>query len=893
MLSGRKEFFAEKKVGDVFMKVFKKILFITLIAVFVLTLAACGNNKKKPDTPITPGERTGTDLTPDSIAQLRSLIDYSSRQSYYEKGGITFSGNTYAGQNCDAQITKLQARITQKQSDVNNWKTISSAVKIFAKSTPEGLLTAMAKAALSYDEMSRVVEYLYGSAENPDLDSYLKENEDGTWSNTFTGKTTTWRNVLRDDGKIFNEGWSLFDDWDMYDRLKDYAKSNQLKKAKDGTDNNKAARENAEDNASWQYRSILKKVYTQVQLDGDAAARLATYMLEYAIKIVEEQPNSGKVENALNQTGNGFATYCKKVPVRENGDDPFTGLGDYETLSYLLAFNSYYHKSEGLKNCVKLYGYYYDYNKTYYFETLADEDTYAKQLKYERQDTYSSEEWLEYVAIQRNNYVKAYRYTEDIYRLFYTIHFDFQQEIESFDDSVYEVENVIRDVNALAYTSTAIKKANTTYTKEMRLAIQKTTALNGLAGQLAMSDWTWCYGGNRDAMLAYNDANTLYENGKASDDTEAEYHGKFQYEKEQLKMTQYLLQHMTEMEKAGALYYNVYAYSASMVKSMQTDIKNIVYIRDGVEKGEKYTSISKEVLDRNSDSESNEYAKGKITVLYYQTYDSWERTGVTGLANNATGQNWPKIQEEIAFALNYNYDGMQIKSGEGEWKKKCERLEDLVVMRKWSCCEQLVHEADPTQCKPGARHGVYNTDGTAAKKDYDTSHAISLFAKNYENVILHIAGNAKFSFQKPESGFQTNDQQNKSWTAGYYGTFSELYKSTMTVGVQMKWAETKALTLSTGDSFVQTIKGDDKGWWEGKTGTPGAKDGTDNDTKFPYDAAADIRTEDYGSKVNYAYTYTFKNWYLDKECKYEFDENDDIEVNLNIYAGYNVSKSAQ
>ncbi|MBR1624561.1 MAG: hypothetical protein IJ676_02340 [Clostridia bacterium] len=55
-----------------------------------------------------------------------------------------------------------------------------------------------------------------------------------------------------------------------------------------------------------------------------------------------------------------------------------------------------------------------------------------------------------------------------------------------------------------------------------------------------------------------------------------------------------------------------------------------------------------------------------------------------------------------------------------------------------------------------------------------------------------------------------------------------------------------------------------------------------------------MKTERYnGSPITYAYTYKFTQWYLDKECKYEFDENDEVGVNLNVYAGYNVTKTRQ
>ena len=873
------------------MKVFKKILIAALIVLFVFALVACGksnNTNKNNNNNNNNNNQSGTTLTPNDIVKLKSLVDYGGKQNYYEKTKVTFSGNMYAGQDCSTELVKLQFRINEKKDDVEAWDATSSAVKIFVLSTPEGLMERMANAALTFEEMRRVVEYIYGTVADANVGKYLKKNDDGSWDtqSIFTGKTTLWRAQLNDEGKAFNTGWSIFDDWELYDRLKEYAGSNALKKPNQDSktaDVNKTARENAEDNASWQYRSILKKIYEEVKLDGDAAARLATYMLDYAVSLVETK-SGGKANDALDGSNKKFAEYCKNVVKKENNDKPMDGLGDYETLSYLLSFNQYYHEDNGLKNCVALYGYYYDYNKTYYFETLKDEETYAKQLKYERQDIYEPDEWLEYVSIQRNNYAKAYRYDEDIYRPFYTKHLAFQGIIESKDYSVYDMDRVA--------TARQMTKLSTTYTKEMGHAIEKTGSINGLAGQLAFSDWTWCYGGNREAMLAYNSANTKYENGKNSEDSEAEYEGKFDYEIEQLKMTDYLLEKMTDNEKAGALYYNVYAYSASMVKNMQEDIKKIVYIDKGVEKGSEYTSIASDVAA----SESNNYAMGKITVLYGQAYDSWTSVNVTEKAKGASNQSWGEMRTEVKFAIDYDYENnISFKNNKGHYEQICERLEDLVVVRKWSCCEQKVHETDPTKCGPN--HGVYNKDGTSATKDYDENHKISLFVKNYEKVILHITGQAKLSFQTPEKGFQTVEDKARTWTAGYRtddNSFYALYTVTKTSGTRMTWKEDKTITIKTGNSFITEVDGEDKDWWVGKTGSSGAKEGNDKVTKFPTDAAADVKQEDYGgTKVNYAYSYTFKNWYLDKECRYEFDENDDVDIDLIVYAGYEVKKTKQ
>ena len=169
------------------MKGIKRILFIILIIFFALSVAACTDNSGKNNNGGGGNTtNTGNDLKPSDIKQLADLTNYGSKQASYEKTPVAFDANakTYAGSSCAEQIEKLSTRINEKKEDVINGDSTSSFVKIFAMSTAEGLLERMAKAALSFDEMNRVVEYLYGSAENPDLNKYLEETDNG-WAGIF------------------------------------------------------------------------------------------------------------------------------------------------------------------------------------------------------------------------------------------------------------------------------------------------------------------------------------------------------------------------------------------------------------------------------------------------------------------------------------------------------------------------------------------------------------------------------------------------------------------------------------------------------------------------------------------------------------------------------------
>ncbi len=842
-----------------------------LVVLMTVSFAACNlfGSKDDPATKSDDNNSTTNDdktYKPSDVKILKDLDNYAKKSSDYGPAATSFdaSGKKYAGQDCTEEYSLLKNRIDDKHQDVLDGESTSAAVKIFALSTPEGLLQRMADAALTFAEMQRVVAYLAGE-EDADVGSFIVD--DNGWKGSMTGANLVKWTEAGLQGKDPNDGWSLFDDWELYERLKDYAddKDNGLKRSSDDKLNDITAQDTAADNASWQYRSILEKVYTQVQLDGAPAARLATHMLDYAIAIVEEQ--SGPISAAADDSAHtaDFTVYCRtKAPQ----NDPFGGLGDYDVLVYLLSFYDLYKVNpfetlDGLQSAVRLYGYYYNYNKTYYFGALADRPTYTKQLYYEKLDTYTDDEWADYVTIQRSNYINTYRYKSSFYTLFYTDHFGFQTKVENNELMVYGIAQPV---------------SSTSYTAEMKLAIDE--QFKGIDGQLAMSDWMWCYGGSKSNMTAYNNANTDYQKGRISKNTEEKYKGQFNYEFEELKIVDYLLDNMTSAELSGALYYNCYAYSGSMIQSMQNYLKNIKYVEDKMEEGATYTKIADEVKKGDEDK----YAMEKLTVLEQQAFNDWTEARVKESAKNAKDQSWTKMSEEIKGAKSYDYNKVKATTNKGEWEHKCEVLEDRVVAKTWSCCNQRVSEADVSQCDYSH---VQNADGTVATKEYSLNCTISKFVSDYESILYYIAGQANVEFDIPgKTAYQTSKDGGQTFTTGYYGTIAELRTAASSV---LAYTKDNTFTISAGATFEEEILDkdeEDSGWWE-ENKAPGNKDA---DYKF------DPKTyeEQYsGSKKSYTYTYDFTGWYLDKDCKFIFDPEDDVDFDIIVYAGYNITKSGK
>lgn len=728
-----------------------------------------------------PGPGPGNKvLTPADISKLAPLTNYRMESKYYSPNAVTYADYS-------AEKTKLENRIESKKADALLPDT-SSVIKIFAASDAEQIILAMGEAALPTAKMTKTVDYLAGE-EAVSEDAIDDKVASGTWSLT--------------------PNWSFFDDWSYYEKLQDRADTNT------STDTDK-------DNVKRQYRNIAGKIFS-IGMSGDEFGRVATYELKYALTVVAKMAGN-------NPIGSGqFDNYCKNYL-------------DYDTLVYLKAFDKYYDGGAGLPACVALYGYYYDYNHTNY-NAVSDAD-FEKELIYSHYTTYTDAEWLEYVAIQRNNYINAYRYTDAFYSDLYSKHFSFQQKKEDFEYEVYD----FAVYNSLKYT------------QEMHNAILG----NGLQGQLNMSDWMWCYSGKEDVMKSYNQANTKYENGKKGS-SEAENEGKFYYDIEQLKMVNYLLTNMTGLNLSGALRYQIYSYSGSMVQSISNNEKDVSLINANKKVPSDVTSVIEPLVGEDA----KDYAKGKVRAIITQMKASYEIVGVNGKITKSANESWSSMQKEINDALIYDYTSLS------SWEDKVKRLEDLVIKKKYDCGVGL-----DDICPLGNGHAE-------CVEVYDTEHTISQFVSNYEQILKHVGGKVALSFQQHKKA--TTDKKNNyttsDWSDVLPKTYTCGYNSTSPVTTDMLkgivYYEEKEITIGSGKVFKDDVLNADKEqreWWASASSSPIKESSTVSERNESQQSAT------------FTYVYTFSGWYLDQNLVYKFDPNDKINCDLILYVGYNVTK---
>lgn len=782
------------------MKVAKVVLSVLIVAAVVFGMVACTD--KTGGGPGGDPNKSGTTLTPSSITYLKDITNYGQESRYYAAAAVTYADTT-------EETKKLQARIDEKKADLESGEDTSSVTKIFANSTAGGIINTMSKAALPADKMTKTIDYLAGekTVEASEIDAKVEEAINGNFTST--------------------EGWSFFDDWTYYEKLQDRAD------ASGSTDND-------QDNVKRQYRNILGKVFA-IGMSGDEFGRLATHMLAYATDVVESADMAGATLT-VDGTLNAFDTYCQ-----ENLD--------YETLVYLRAFNDYYKmdgSGAGLSDCVELYGYYYEYNKTNY-DSQSDED-FEKQLTYSHMTTYTDSEWEDYVRIQRTSYTSAYRYSNSFYNTFYNKHFSFQEKVENHELTVYGMS----------------KWQNKSYTEEMRNAVRN----NGMDGQLNFTDWLWCYSGDSTVMKEYNQANTAYQNGKNGSDEQAK-EGEFRYNMEQLKMINYILTNMTATDLGRTLRFQVYSYSGEVVSSATSYQKDAILVSVGKEEPADVTSLEEGLPAEDEVA----YVQGKIGAILTQLRNTYTSANVDEKANSASSQPWKAMQGEVQTAIDYDYNSL------GTWAAKVQRMEDLVVKRRYSCGAAI-----DEPCKLTPKQGHVN-----CTKEYDETHNISKFVMNYETVLMYMAGQARILFQSTVEGDNTEKNNYKitkyldaelpaTWEPGYNSdrTFIDLTKVSYDSNADKDNALSREITISSGKTFAEAIENasdKDKGWWKNSLGKIEKK-------------PANIEEEYSGNRKSvFKYEYKFKKWYLDAELKYEFNENDKISFDLKLYAGYSVTKT--
>lgn len=738
---------------------FKRVLFILVIIVLSMALFACnfGGKNNKNETP-----------TQDGVPILPDLTDYSADTKYYNVLAVTYSDTGH-------QEALLRARIDERK----NKDDLSVPLKIFVESEPSEIILAMGRAALNYDKMDKTVNYLAGvENENINLDDDIVNS--GVWNK--------------------GEGWSFFDDWDYYEKLRDKA------------DNSSNDRDS--DNAMRQRRKIMKKIY-EIGLSGDEFGRLIYEEMRYIVPLTENDMFLG---HNSKQGVTIYDTYDAYVKAELSHD----------ALVYFKAYKQF--STDKKSSVVQLYGYYYDFNKKSYEST--DDETFEKELAYSHKETFTNKEWLDYLDIQRNHYVKAYRYSSEFYKKFYDAHFKFQDLIETFDIEVYQMGTAFPNSPDLKYTT------------QLKRGMEY-----GFAQQLKLSDHLYIYSKDEDAMIKYNEANSNYELAKKGGSKPDKDEKEFLYNMEQLKVVDYVLNKMSDSELTGVLRYQIMTYSGDMIKNVQSEKKDNVL--DQIE----YNGL----VPGGTEAVKLAETIGRRSAIIAQIRNNHQNADPENQLTTANDAPWKGMRVEINDTLKHDYS----KYENGSAKK--EAFEDLLIKREW------VYNGTSYAKEEDLPDGA-----VAAKKEYDTNHMISRFLNAHEVVMRHMAGQVEVqTYAKPSKGSNPTTYTLQEYSSGTYicgiggnmpdGVTPQSYVNTF-----------ESYSFKVGKTMEESMEEEDK----------------PNFLSINIDKAeiviADEEEHDSQTTRRRKFTYVLVGWYIDSELKYEVDISEKVKYDLVYYPGYKV-----
>lgn len=750
----------------------KKVLFVFFILILLMGLVSCDFGGPGDDNG--NGQKKDADLKP---KPLDDLTDYGSEARYYNVTKVTYSDTS-------RQEALLRSRIEEKSQE--DYYDLSVPLRIFVESDPGDIIETMSLAALSYDKMTKTVEYLAGqTAESPDIDSIVASGE---WENDMT--------------------WCFFDDWDYYEALRDRA--------------DESSEDKDSDNVLRQRRKMMKQIYS-IGLSGDEFGRLVYEMLTYALEITESM-------HTQKAAGLGYDEWAKRDL-------------SYDALVYLKSFRQFAGieplNKAGKSAAVKLYGYYYDYNKAVH--NAMDDETFEDELMFSHMKKFSHSQFEEYLEIQRNNYAKAYRYSAEFYRKFYNVHFQFQTLMENYDIEVYGIGPATDDEQLR-------------YTTEMKAGMEA-----GFSQQLTLTDWLYVYSLKDQLMKDYNLANTQYQNVKNSGSEHVRNEKEFLLNIERLKIVDYIMENMSNTELSGVLKYQIKSYSGDMLRNIQSEKKEVVL-----------EIVDREALDPLAGDyddllKASQIKEGRTNAIIAQLIRNYSEAGIQSQFTSANSAPWKNMHTEIKAALEHDYN----QYANGTAKK--EALENMLIKKKWSC-----GGVDESDCRLGDGHAT-------CIEEYDESHNISRFLADHESVLLYSVGQVKVELAgAPQGGGEVTYNKLKDHPSGTYRNGNNGDNRNMPDGVVPT-------------NFPKTIA--DMTFEAGLTLAEAMAEGDDDEKNFldGHKTAVELDNEidDGGvSGVKKYYRYTFEGWYIDSEHKYQVDKNEKVKYSMILYPGYIVETSS-
>lgn len=863
------------------------VLALVLIASMTMTLIAC-NGDSTGDSNNGGGNKNGQ-----IVKTLADLVDYGKAQ-YYNVQRLNYGSTaTEEAQLQEKQTEEREDVIgTEEEWDNDKYYTFNlpyfdeedvwvddegenTFTKIFCYSDPADFIERMATAAVDKDKMRAIVAYI------------CREDEE---------------NREKGEGYILTKGTcSLIEDYNQLDEITNIYNDFDDEKTEDGDSDDDTAYGRTEE--EWSDLANLKKrkMYGELfTIFGDAADQFARFAIEeisYGYEVLDSVMLPA-YNNDANNAELDFNDYMREE------------LFDYNTLSYMLAFNEMgemdeaNYTVEARGDLMTLYGYYYQYQKADYmvFADAQMNDKIYKDGVTEYQDflNLSHENYfadhvdaLRYRDYDHRQYSTSYRYSADFYKKYYNIQYKFQDMQEAYDREIYVGGSQDKYANGIGYA-----QGTMTYAEEMKDALEF-----GLSATLEISDVNYEYTEYDNNVKALNSAQRDWERSDKKDN-QRDLMLKVKLEIQELKSQQYTVDHNTisNTDLDNALKYQIKSYSADLVSQVQNAKKDDVYYVKQLERAVKMWAGMKgwDDIDTIEEFEAQN-ALGNLEEKYvralynyqedigrnnakkadveYNLSQSKAESQIVQANNNWKNNDTNSVSYNIKTTLAINY-----QTYADNWKygkpNVDEYFEDNLIKKTYSCGGTF------EECKNDNGHANCSTE-------YDESWELSRIIFNNEDVMRHTMGQAKITMKAVGPTGATDNAKASTKTA-----FSKI-KVADTVSHGDWVAPSAALgyktvafvdyddvTLESGDPISEVLK-DSNGDYKY---IPKYVYSYVNDNGNTVDVTDP--TQDYicfhDGKLYY---YEFAGWFVDNECKWLVDDDEEFDYDVRIYAGYRVKTS--
>lgn len=424
---------------------------------------------------------------------------------------------------------------------------------------------------------------------------------------------------------------------------------------------------------------------------------------------------------------------------------------DYEQAVYLLAFknsvrlsdDTYLANTEEVSDMMTLQGFNYQYQKNDY-SVWKDRAEYEKYLKLSRKDTLSATEAKEYRNLDARHYLKAYRYKDTFYDLYYEQQLKFQRNQEVYEAFVF-MYNLPDDVNNSDFYGAFNKGIDfvvesskpLSYVKQLQLGLKNH---KGPKYSLLIGDGNHDYMHNDQRLLRYNEANTAWNGlNSAAKKEDANRIHEVLLQCKQLQIQSHLmgLSYLSGNDFEAFkefLAFQQYSYYSDWVRAQQQYKKDIVfkqavYFRDKnlMNKIGEETSVH-----GKNELENQQRLIGRKGALLGQVASDInnkkpEPARSKGVDFKTIKTEIPQVSKESDYKDFVNKGGTKVH----------EHFRDKVIRKDYPANQEWGELGPP-----------YDKSGKFVEKEYDTKWQISRMMVDHEYIFRHNGGQINVEYQK-------------------------------------------------------------------------------------------------------------------------------------------------